>query len=245
MVPTDVNPALIHKNPLLAAANPLLTLISQFKLHPQEKRLTAFQEIFQKECAQTEQRLHGLGYDKDSVLISLYVLDTCVDTVLDQHLYKEAGRDFSSDSSKEKTSQTPFHFDNKRFFVVLEKICKAPQTFIDTIELVYVCLNLSIEETIRDYPYWIKLNDQIYQLIRSERDDLGKKLSPPIPQNKPTVVKSSSSMSRWIPLLEVAIISIFMFGFVLSVTHYLFSSYSSQFSKTLSVMTHSLNHSDK
>ena len=166
----------IAVNPLVAAAAPLLTLTSQLanQAHPPTTR-----ELHDALCFEVkamENKAHSLGYRPQVILAMRYLVCALIDEVIATSSWG-SNSDWPSHSLLQTFHNEPWGGD--RFFVILERSSEDPATYIDLLELGYICLSLgyrgkyAAQEQMHDLALVI---DQLYDIIRHERGEVSRRL---------------------------------------------------------------------
>jgi len=211
----------IHHNLLLAKASKIFTLIAQL-INKTNTDFKKFQKILSNELQNFEEEISVNHYDEDLSFAICYALNICANEMIHAHF---PGKKKHASASKQTIAT-----DQERFSTTLEKLCQNPPKFIDIIEFIYVCLNLQCG-TKSNNP-WQQTTDCLYQLVRSQRGEIEKRLSFLMPQviHHPTTLKNKSI---FFPIFEALLMtSLILFG-MYSGTDYLFKLCSKQFSNDL------------
>jgi type IV/VI secretion system ImpK/VasF family protein len=234
LVQKPLQHAPIHHNPLLAEASKVFTLIA--RLSNQTKvDSKKFQNLLFSELANFEEKIKWSHDDEDLAFAVCYALNICVDEMI--HTYCPGKK---RSSTQKQTSAN----DQQRFSSILEQMCQEPQKFIDSIELIYICLNLRYGT--KHNSSWQQITDNMYQIIRSQRGEVEKRLSFLMPQMTihSSMLKNKSTL---FPIFEAFLITSFILFGMYSGTDYLFKLCSTQFSQDLQSviknanMDHSIN----
>jgi type VI secretion system protein ImpK len=186
-----------NKNLLVATANKLFTEIAHLKRRKNCNDPSKLHKHLLNEIQKFQIKAENLQYDTDNILIGRYALSATIDeTILqtswgiqakwqDCVLLQELQQDANA---------------NEHFFTILERICRAPNKFLDNIELMYICLSLGFEGKFRHNPQekskLQKIIDTTYQIIRAHRGEIDKRLSPLIRPGK-TYQKKRQHISIW------------------------------------------------
>ncbi|CAN7333606.1 DotU family type VI secretion system protein [Paraburkholderia sp. DD10] len=176
-LPERVTPS--GSNPLVAAANPLLSLVPQIRWtvhHPNPRWL---REHLASEVRQFEMRAQRVGITLDVIVGARYCLCTALDEAASLTPWGGGGA-WSADSLL-----VAFHnetWGGEKFFQVLARLSQQPQQHLDLIELLYYCLALGFEGRYRvldnGRAQLDTLMHRVAQLIRQTRGEFDAPLSP-------------------------------------------------------------------
>lgn len=190
-------------NPLVDAAAYLLSIVSKLKQIKSYRNLSKLHQELLEEMNIFQDSVKALGYSSEYVLVSRYALCATLDDIICNTAWGAQGQweqhsllaTFNQDTSAQP----------ERFFMILERICKDPQLYIDVMELMYICLSLGFKGIYRSTEYSSNQLEQItnslYKNIRHIRGDFSKILSP-FPIRAPgAVVPASKKTSIGIVIL--------------------------------------------
>jgi len=192
-----------NKNLLVATANKLFTEITHLKRRKNCNDPFRLHKHLLNGIQKFQINAENLQYDTDNILISRYALSATIDETILQAswgkrikwqncaLLKELQQDANAD---------------EHFFTILERICQAPNKFLDNIELMYICLSLGFSGKFRHNPQeklkLQKIINDTYRVIRFHRGEIDKHLSPLIKTEK-TYQKKRQHISIW-PAIIIA-----------------------------------------
>jgi type IV/VI secretion system ImpK/VasF family protein len=127
------------------------------------------------------------GHNEETILIGQFILSQSFDAVIATTSWGQQSR-WQSLVSALPHSQSL----QKNFPLAMQKMCQMPSVFIDILELIYICLNLS--ESKQTDPKLSSLNQELYHVIQSERSEFEKRLSrkKPRPNDNNKKVKKTS-----------------------------------------------------
>jgi type VI secretion system protein ImpK len=155
------------RNPLLAAANPLLVLGSRLQLSVDQADVAGLHRSAMDQVRAFEATARAAGASPDDVLVARYVLCTFLDTAV----YRTPWGAESDWSQKPLLVQ--FHDESNggvKFFEILERIEGQSERYLDLLELLYVCLALGYEGRYRnDRAQLIAIQDRLLRIIRGQR----------------------------------------------------------------------------
>jgi type VI secretion system protein ImpK len=188
---------------LTSAAAPLLALMSQLRGLPSHGDVNALHQQVIVQIQKFEAEATAAGVSPMHVASARYALCTALDeTVL--------GTPWGNQSIwSTHTLLTTFHqetWGGEKFFQILERIKLDPASNLDLLELLYLCLALGFEGKYkiqdRGAAQIASIQDELYRLIRQQRGEFEKQLSP----NWRGVEDRRNPLARYVPLWVVAII---------------------------------------
>lgn len=166
-------------NPMVAAANPVLTLIPQIRAtlaHPDPKGL---RDYLLREIAEFEQHARQVGVAPEKVVVARYALCTVVDETVSSTPWGGTSlwaRESLLVTLHKETS------GGEKFFLLLQKMLEDPLRNLDLIELMYACLALGFEGRYRvvdnGKAQLNELRNRVHQTIRQQRGEYERDLSP-------------------------------------------------------------------
>lgn len=159
-------------NPLILASRNILETISLLQNNNEEQAWSELQqEVIQNVKAFTVRATQD-GYPNEVILIARYVLCATLDEIL---LYNPA---FGEDAWLPYCLLDTFpveHLSQEQFFLALERLCENPERYIDTLELIYLCLNLGFEghyrAVVRGQEQLGRITNSLYQVIVAQRGE--------------------------------------------------------------------------
>ncbi len=183
-------------NPLITAAAPLFYLAEKFQFIEYSPGLLKLHEDLNHELQAFEHQAHSYGYRINFTMAAKLVLCLWIDEMV---LLTRWGRD--SDWSKYSLTETTQNdqTENKSFFFVLNHCLQDPVTYIDLLELLYLCLSLGFEGEYRylerGYIQLAEIRDTLFHTIQRHRGEVYKQLeiSSIVPE-----VKQEKYLSRFI-----------------------------------------------
>lgn len=167
-------------NPLVDAAATLFSLAGQYARLTHYDELNELQIKLIHEINVFQKTIEARHYNAEIVLISRYTLCATLDDVF-SHTEWGAHEKWKPYSllqifHQEKSAQ------QERIFLILERLIKQPNIYIELMELMYFCLSLGLKGSDRPSNFTQdQLNitcDTLYQHIRAYRGELNKTLSP-------------------------------------------------------------------
>lgn len=194
------------QNLLIDAASRIFATITQLKNSPHYHNIDQLRDYLLKEIALFKQNAQKFDYNDDIILIGQYA----VCATLDETICKTP---WGSKANWEKFNLLQALQENlkadEHFFTILERVSQQPHLFIDTIELMYICLSLGFEGKFKYHPLekqrLQQISDYTYKVIRQYRGEFDKKLSPSIVNTKSE--QNQHKKSRKIPIISLLILS--------------------------------------
>jgi type VI secretion system protein ImpK len=166
-------------NPLVAAANPLLTVVPQLRGTLQHADPAAAKQFVAQQIREFERRAKAASIPADQVIAACYALCTLLDEAASSTPWGGHGV-WARDSLL-----VMFHneaWGGEKFFQLLAKLAEQPAQHRDLLELLYLCLALGLEGRYRvldnGKAQLDALRERLAQLLRRERGDYERELSP-------------------------------------------------------------------
>lgn len=189
-------------NPLIAAAMPLLSSVSEIQRLTDIKNPEFFLDTLIHEVKAFENKAAKGGYRSALILGARYLLCALIDECMMIHQPKA--------SWKKHNLLKIFHHDvwgGERFFIILERSCEDPSLYIDLLELGYVSLSLGFQGKYQ-HPSDLKnlglFIDRLYQVIQQQRGDAAYHL---LPSNENITPKKRLHLPPcWVIILGTALI---------------------------------------
>jgi type VI secretion system protein ImpK len=164
-------------NPLVDAASHLFSILGKLKC------LTAYRHVnkLQKELIQEINNFQTTikqGYKAEYLIVCRYILCATFDDILANTSW--GSQQWESVSLLSAFSQDTQHQD--KFVTILERSIKDPATYIDLMELMYICLSMGYKGQYRateHSQYQLEqITNNLYKHIRAYRGNFSKLLSP-------------------------------------------------------------------
>ena len=209
-------PTALHANG--AGVNPLVDAAAFiFSSLGQVRSLTNFLHLgkLQKELIADMNAFHdaakAYGYSNEYILVARYALCATLDDVIG---YTSWGQDkwqtyalLPLFNQNQDTPQT----DN--FFLILERIVKEPQRYIDVMELMYICLTLGYQGSYRtESTHQLEcIRHSLYKHIKVYQGDFSKILSPPSPKLHSSIKAKPPKLAYWFTFFISASIILLIF----------------------------------
>lgn len=174
--------ALKIQNQILLVARKVFFAITELKMGKSIQDTHYLRAYLIQELNDFQSELKKVQHvDTDTVLISRYILCTVLDEIIQDLVAK-----------KKATWEFPTFIEefyaegyaDENFFIILDRVSQAPHQYVDLLELMYVCLSLGYEGKFRNQPLSQRELQQLinftYQLIREQRGEVDKRLSPSV-----------------------------------------------------------------
>ena len=202
-------------NPLVDAAAYLFSIIGRLKHIKTYRHLNKLHKELVSEINTFQDTAKARSYSSEYILVSRYALCATLDDVIANTSWGAQGQwdnysllnTFNQESAQQE-----------RFFIILERLVKDPNLYIDLMEFMYMCLSLGFKGSYRSSEFNNNQLEQIcnalYKRIRAHHGDLSKALSPfPIRPTQPFTGKTAVSKKPAIgfAMLTTAIIILALF----------------------------------
>ena len=191
-------------NPLLTAAAPLLTVVTQLRNTLSHHDIDGLRNRLVEEVKQFETNARGEGISPEASMTARYVLCALIDeTVL--------GTPWGSESiwSKQGLLIT-FHnetWGGEKFFLLLDRLVQDPTGNRNLLELMYICLTLGFEGRYRvlegGYRRLDELREQLYRTLRHQYGEFEQDLSP----HWQGIADKRNPLIRYVPLWVLAAVA--------------------------------------
>lgn len=190
-------------NPLVDAAASLFSTMGKIKHIPAGVDLLELHHELVQEVELFQQTLKSQQYDSDNVLefipVTTYVLCATLDSIISE-------APWASNWKQHQLLATfmPEPPSQRGFFIILEKLIRYPDIYIDVMEFIYLCLSFGFkfqnETNEVNREQLEQITNSLYKRIRAYRGGVSKVLSPfplkAIPPQAP-VSNSKKSSSIW------------------------------------------------
>jgi type VI secretion system protein ImpK len=185
-------------NPLLGAANPLLTLAVQLRNSPTVADLDRLRETLVRSIREFEANARGRGVRPEVVVAARYCLCTFLDEVI-------ATAPWGGDGAwANKSLLVTFHnegWGGEKFYALLKRVTEDPANNVDLLELMYVCLAFGFHGKYRvlegGRSQLEELRDRLYRTLRTQRGEPENELSP---RWQGATGNKRRALTNWVPL---------------------------------------------
>lgn len=130
-------------NPLIAAASPLISILERIHIATELPELNQLHQNIAHEFKAFCSQFHRNHYSEELHLLANYLLCATADEILGKSYLRLKGQtqEFKAFTPPSANNQGPEFY----FFEIIEYILKAPEQFLDLIELAYFCLLIGFE----------------------------------------------------------------------------------------------------
>lgn len=220
-------------NPLVAAANPLLNLVSRLRTTPQHPDPAGLREHLANQIRSFEIRARALGLAQEMIIAARYILCTFLDETAASTPWGGSGM------WARNSLLVTFHNESwggEKFFQLLNKLAESPAQNRDLLGLMYVCLSLGFEGRYRviegGKAQLDGLRERLLLMLRQQSGEYERTLSP---RWQGATVKRHP-MFRLMPLwVFVAVLGVLLLGLFLSLRFTLNRSSNPVFSDILAL----------
>lgn len=166
-------------NPLIMAADPLLTFTTQLRKISIPPDLISLQSHLCHEIRAFENKIQTSGYHVQITLAARYIICALIDELI---LHSSWGQEWGPHTLLNyfHREQEETEIDTDRFFIILERSQNDVATHIDLLELIYISLRFGYEgqyrQIKRGHLILANLTDNLYQSIRQQRSEFSKSL---------------------------------------------------------------------
>ena len=170
--------ALSGINPLVAAANPLLSLVPQLRSSVAYPDPAGLRELLLRQIGDFEKNARQAGVSSEHQMAAKYALCTLVDESISLTPWGGAGQWARASLLVTLYKET---WGGEKFFLLLGKMAEDPAKNLNLIELMYVCLALGFEGRYRvadgGKAQLETVRERLHAMIRKERGEPEKDLS--------------------------------------------------------------------
>lgn len=200
-------------NPLVDAASYLFSILGKVKNLTAYRQLNKLQEELILEINTFQESVKNHGYNLEYIVVCRYIICATLDDII---LNTQWGSQWDNYSLLAAFNQDLHHQD--KFFSIMERTLKEPATYIDLMELMYICLSMGYKGQYRATEHNQYQLDQItnnlYKHIRAYRGSFSKTLSPaPIKITKKSL-KVASKKNVSLPFIFIVTACVIMTIFV-------------------------------
>ena len=184
-------------NPLVAAANPLLTLAVQLRGSPTVADLDRLRETLVRSIREFEANARNRGVRPEVVVAARYCLCTFLDEVIATAPWAAGG------AWANQSLLVTFHnegWGGEKFYALLKRVSEDPTNNIDLLELMYLCLAFGFQGKYRvlegGRSQLDELRERVYSTIRAQRGEPENELSP----RWQGAAQKKVTLTNWVPL---------------------------------------------
>jgi type VI secretion system protein ImpK len=184
-------------NPLVGAANPLLTLAVQLRSSPTVGDLERLRDTLTRSIREFEASARAKSVRPEVVMAARYCLCTFLDEVIATTPWG-AGGTWANNSLL-----VSFHNESwggEKFFALLKRVGEDPRSNVDLLELMYLCLAFGFEGKYRvvegGRSQLEQLRERLYLTIRGQRGEPEGELS----ARWQGAVQQKKPITSWVPL---------------------------------------------
>jgi type VI secretion system protein ImpK len=186
-------------NPLVDTSAYLFSIMGKLKRMKSYRHLTKLRKELIREINAFQDAAKSQGYSSEYILVSRYALCATLDDIITNTPWGAQGQwnnhTLLAAFNQESISQ-------ERFFVILERLVKDPNLYIDIMEFMYICLSLGFKGHYRSSEFnnnqLEQITNSLYKRIRAYRGDFSKTLSP-FPIKAASVYKTAAkNLSTWL-----------------------------------------------
>lgn len=165
-------------NPLAAAASALFSLASRFRQLEDYPKIDNLHANLVHEVNAFIWSAQRHSYSDDEVLVARYTICATLDEIIQNTPWGKQAK-WHANNLLSYFQGEPW--GGERFFIILDKLYEYPETYIDLLEFIYLCLSTGFEGQFRVFEHGkLQLQaiiDNLYQLIRKQRSYYSHQLS--------------------------------------------------------------------
>lgn len=186
-------------NPLVVAAQPILSVIERVKLSA-KAGLLDFTENLQHELKAFEGRAQSQGYDDETIVLSTYLLCATLDDFIEQ---EEPHQLFRALFPYSTTDATPDH----QFYHILDTVIDKPNHYLDLLELLYLCLSIGFQGKYKKGSGEVRQDviNELYDIISPLRKSTKKELFTEAPAEPP--IQNQTRMTLLFAITGILVIA--------------------------------------
>jgi len=207
-------------NPLADAAAYLFSIMGKLKHIKSYRHLGKLQKELIQEINTFQDTAKAHGYSSEYILVSRYALCATLDDIISNTAWGAQGQ-WESYTLLAAFNQEAIN--QERFFIILERLIKDPNLYIDVMEFMYVCLSLGFKGHYRATEFNNNQLEQIinalYKRIRAYRGDFNKTLSPFSFKPTQTAKPNPKNMPLWLIVLLSISVGLVLFAGIRYMLH--------------------------
>jgi len=190
-------------NPLADAAAYLFSALGKLKQLKTYRQLNKLHKELIHEISSFQENIKNHGYNAEYVIVCRYILCATFDDIIQNTIWGGQGQ-WDSYSLLVAFNQDAQHQD--KFFTITERAIKEPASYIDLMELIYICLSLGYKGHYRvtehGHHQLEQITNNLYKHIRAYRGSFHKALSP-------SSLKTPKSTTKVLPNSDVSLLFLF------------------------------------
>lgn len=202
-------------NPIVDAAGYLFSVIGRLKHLKSYRQFNKLQMELIQEINSLHETIKNQGYSTEYVVVCKYILCATIDEIISNTSWGGEGL-WDSYCLLGALNQDTQHHD--KFFSIMERTMKEPSTYIDLMELMYLCLSMGYKgqyRTTEHSQYQLEqITNNLYKHIRAYRGSFSKTLSPSSIKTHKTPAKSAHSRNTPLSFIFIVTACIIMTIFV-------------------------------
>ena len=199
--------ALSGVNPLVAAANPLLSLVPQLRSSVSYPDPAGLREMLLRQIGDFEKNARQAGASHEHIMAAKYALCTLVDESISLTPWGGAGQWARASLLVTLYKET---WGGEKFFLLLGKMAEDPAKNLNLLELMYVCLALGFEGRYRvadgGKAQLETVRERLYAMIRKERGEPEKNLSVHWKGLQTTIGRTVRFLPLWVSASVAALV---------------------------------------
>lgn len=199
-------------NPLVAAANPLLSLVPQLRSSVTYPNPAGLRDVLLRQISSFEKSARDGGVSPEHVLVARYALCTLVDESVSLTPWGNAAQWARTSLLVTLHKETG---GGEKFFLLLGKLVEDPAKNINLLELMYVCLALGYEGRYRvvdnGKAQLEPVRERLYEVIRKQRGEVEHELSPHWKGLQTTTGRSVRFLPLWLSASVAALVLVGVF----------------------------------
>ena len=187
-------------NPIVDAAGYLLSALGKLKLIQSYQQLGKLQKELIQEINTFQEAIKHQGYGTEYVVVCRYVMCAAFDDIISNTAWGSDG-EWENYYLLAAFNQDVQHHD--KFFTIMERSINDPSSYIDLMELMYICLSMGYKGQYRATEYsqfqLEQITNNLYKHIRAKRGSFSKALSPS-PLKTAQVAVKLAIQNKWWPV---------------------------------------------
>jgi type VI secretion system protein ImpK len=199
--------ALAGINPLVAAANPILSLVPQLRSSVSYADVNGLRELLLRQVGEFEKSARARGAAEDHIQVARYALCTLVDESISLTPWGHSGQWARMSLLVTLYRET---WGGEKFFLLLGKMAEDPARHLPLLELMYVCLALGFEGRYRvadnGKAQLEDVREKLYGMIRGQRGNAETALSMHWKGLQTTIGRSVRFLPLWVSASIVALV---------------------------------------